>query len=83
MARPPTPNGPKSAAQRKADQRERDRLAAWGDAPLADATAAALLDALAACLNGKYLERTGRLLAELGRRAGVSVTVTITSAPAP
>ena len=79
MARPPSPNGPKTVAQRKADQRERDRLAAWGDKPLTEVTAAALLDALAACLTGKYPERTGRLLVELGRRAGVCVTVT----PAP
>ena len=76
MARPPSPQGPKTTAQRKADQRERDRLAAWGDAPLADATTAALLDALGACLTGKYPERSGRLLVELGRRAGVIVTVT-------
>lgn len=79
MARPPSPTGPRTPAQRKYDQRERDRLAAWGDAPLAEATAAALLDALAACLTGKYPERTGRLLVELGHRAGVIVTVT----PAP
>jgi len=76
MARPPSPHGPKTASQRKADQRERDRLAAWGDAPLAGATAAALLDALGACLTGAYPERTGRLLVELGRRAKVIVTVT-------
>jgi len=79
MARPPSPNGPKTVAQRKADQRNRDRQAAWGDTPLAEVTAAALLDALGACLSGKYPERSGRMLVELGRRAGVIVTVTSAS----
>ncbi len=79
MARPPSPTSPKTPAQRKADQRQRDRLAAWGDTPLAEVTGAALLDALGACLTGRYPERAGRLLLELGRRARVSVTVT--SAP--
>jgi hypothetical protein len=79
MARPPSTTSPKTPAQRKADQRQRDRLAAWGDTPLADATTAALLDALCACPTGKCPERSARLLAELFRRLGVIVTVT----PAP
>ena len=77
MARLPSSNGPKTAAQRKTDQRERDRLAAWGDAPLGDATATALLNVLAACLTGRYPERAGRLLVELGHRARVNVTATV------
>ena len=76
MARLPSSNGPKTAAQRKTDQRERDRLAAWGDTPLAEVTGAALLEALGTCLTGKYPERSSHLLAELFRRLGVNVTVT-------
>ena len=79
MARLPSPTGPKTSAQRKAAQRQRDQLAAWSDAPLSEATAAALLRAMGACLTGRYPERAGRLLGELGHRAGVIVTVT----PAP
>ena len=52
------------------------RLAAWGDAPLAEVTGAALLDALGTYLTGKYPERSSHLLAELFRRLGVIVTVT-------
>lgn len=76
MARPPSKTGPKSAAERKAEQRQRDRLAAWSDAPLSEATNEALLSALGACLTAVYPERAGRLLAEVARRAGVNVTVT-------
>jgi hypothetical protein len=77
MARPVSPTGPKTPAERKAAQRERDRPAAWSDAPLSDATDGALLAALGACLSGTYPERAGRLLTEAARRAGVSVTVTL------
>ena len=76
MARPLGATGPKSAAERKAAQRQRDRLAVWSDAPLSDATNEALLSALGACLTTAYPERAGRLLAEVARRAGVNVTVT-------
>ena len=76
MARQPSPTGPKTPAQRKAAQRQRDRLAAWGDTPLAEVTGAALLEALGTCLTGKYPERSIRLLTELFRRLGVNVTVT-------
>ena len=76
MARPTGTTGPKTPAQRKADQRGRDRLAAWGDTPLAEVTGAALLAALGTCLTGKYPERSSHLLTELFRRLGVIVTVT-------
>lgn len=76
MARPPSKTGPKSAAERKAAQRQRDRLAAWSDAPLSEATNEALLSALGACMVGSYPTRARLLLAEVARRAGVNVTVT-------
>lgn len=76
MARPASKAAPKTAAERKADQRQRDRLAAWSDAPLSDATNEALLAALGACMGTAYPERAERLLAEVARRAGVNVTVT-------
>ena len=76
MAGLSSPTGPKTSAQRKAAQRQRDRLAAWGDAPLSEVTGAALLEALGTCLTGKYPERSSHLLAELFRRLGVNVTVT-------
>lgn len=76
MARPPSKAGPKSAAQRKAEQRQRDRLAAWSDSPLTDLTHEALLAALGACMVGSYPTRARLLLAEVARRAGVNVTVT-------
>ena len=77
MARPPSPTGPKTAAQRKAEQRQRDKLAAWSDAPLTEATATALLAALGVCVQepSRYPERASKLLAELARRAGLKVTV--------
>jgi len=76
MARPLGATGPKSAAERKAAQRQRDRVAAWSDGPLTDLTHEALLSALGACLTATYPARAARLLAEVARRAGVAVTVT-------
>jgi hypothetical protein len=51
-------------------------VSAWSDAPLTDATNAALLAALGACFGGRYPERAGRLVVEVARRAGINVTVT-------
>jgi len=76
MARPASPNGPKTPAERKAEQRARDRVAAWSDSPLTDLTHEALLAALGACMVGSYPTRARLLLAEAARRAGVAVTVT-------
>ena len=70
------PREQEAAMRLQIAQRQRDRLAAWGDAPLSEVTGAALLEALGTCLTGKYPERSSHLLAELFRRLGVNVTVT-------
>lgn len=76
MPRPAkTPGAPQTPAQRKAEQRQRDRLKAWSDEPLTESTNEGLLSALGACLGGDYPERAGKLLNEVARRAGVTVTL--------
>lgn len=74
--RPPKPGGAQTAAQRKAAQRQRDRINAWSDAPLlAEATVQALQAAAGHCIKKGYTDRLALVLRELGRRGGLAVSI--------
>ena len=74
--RPPKPEGALTPAQWKAAQRERDRVALWVDQVAVDGlTTTALVEGLPSLIAGGQTELLGAVLAELGRRGGVTVTV--------
>ena len=73
--RPPKPEGALTPAQWKAAQRERDRVALWVDQVAVDGlTTTALVEGLPSLIAGGQSGMLGAVLAELGRRGGVTVT---------
>ena len=76
--RPPKPEGAVTPAQRKAEQRERDREALLADGVAVDGlTMTALVEGLPSLVAGNQPGMLGAVLVELGRRGGVTVTVKV------
>jgi len=79
-----TKRQPKSPAERKRAQRKRDRAAlVAGAVPMADLNTSALLDSLPALLTGDYRSTLALVLRELGRRGGVTVTISAAGCSGP
>ena len=85
-----TKPAPRTPVQRKRDQRQRDRAALFGaDVPLEAVKTSALAEALPTLLAADAPLTLARVLCELGRRGGVTVTaspagnrsVTVTNTP--
>lgn len=76
--RPPKPEGALTPAQWKAAQRERDRVALWvGGVAVDGLTTTALVEGLPRLIAGDQPGVLGAVLAELGRRGGVTVTARV------
>ena len=75
--RPPLEAGAQTPAQRKAAQRMRDRATVESRAQSVDGlTISALAEAVPKLIADKRPARLGVVLVELGKRGGVTVTVT-------
>ena len=74
--RPPAPDGAQTPAQRKAAQRERDRAALWAPGVSIDTLpTTALVESLLRLIAEDRPGTLGAVLAEIGRRGGVTVTI--------